>query len=68
MNSPTPGGPGPWWASCSTTGEDPGLGALVIASATEESFVGNGTEFSAVLEAIGAGTGWAGWQQLDPLA
>ncbi len=68
MNSPTPGGPSPWEATCSTTGEDTGLGALAIVSATGESFVGNGTEFSAVLEPTGAGTGWAGLQQLGTWA
>jgi hypothetical protein len=37
-------------------------------NATRWSFVGNGTQPSAVLEAVGAGTGWAGLQQLGRLA
>ena len=67
MKSPTPGGPSPREATCSTTG-DTGVGALATVNADEESFVGNGPELSAVLAAVGAGIGWAGLQQFGPLA
>ncbi len=68
MNSPRPGGASPWEATCSKTEEDTGLAAFAIVSASGESFVGNGTEFSPLPEPTGAGTGWAGLQQLDPVA